>query len=104
MAQHDHVNETMTEPDDALAMLKADHHPVRTLFQLYEDTPDLYLKQIIAEHVFAELALHALLEEGAYLAVIGFQHGNGIVRLVHWLVLVGMIRLCHERVALHVCM
>jgi hemerythrin superfamily protein len=65
MAQHDHTNgnETMAEPDDAMAMLKADHRQVRTLFQQYEDTPDPYLKQIIAEHVFAALALHALLEE-----------------------------------------
>jgi hemerythrin superfamily protein len=63
MAQHDHVNETMTEPDDAMAMLKADHRQVRILLQQYEATPDPYLKQIIAEHVFAGLALHALLEE-----------------------------------------
>ncbi len=65
MAQHDHVNEheTIAEPNDAIAMLQADHRQVRTLFQQYEETPDPYLKQIIAEHVFAELALHALLEE-----------------------------------------
>lgn len=65
MTQHDNANEneTMAEPDDAMAMLTADHRQVRTLFQQYEDTPDPYLKQIIAEHVFAELALHALLEE-----------------------------------------
>ena len=65
MAQPDHANgnDAMHQPDDAIAMLKADHRQVRTLFQQYEDTPDQYLKQIIAEHVFAELALHALLEE-----------------------------------------
>jgi hemerythrin superfamily protein len=65
MTQHDHANEheTMAEPDEAMAMLTADHRQVRTLFQQYEDTPDPYLKQIIAEHVFAALALHALLEE-----------------------------------------
>lgn len=65
MAEPDHANgnETMTEPDDAIAMLKTDHHQVRTLFQQYEETHDPYLKQIIAEHVFAELELHALLEE-----------------------------------------
>ncbi len=51
------------EPDDAIAMLTADHRQVRALFQQYEATPDPYLKQIIAEHIFAELALHALLEE-----------------------------------------
>jgi len=65
MTQHDHANEheTRAEPDDAMAMLTADHRQVRALFQQYEDTPDPYLKQIIAEHVFAALALHALLEE-----------------------------------------
>jgi len=62
---HDHVNgdETIAEPDDAMTMLTADHRQVHALFQQYADTPDPYLKQIIAEHVFAELALHALLEE-----------------------------------------
>src|SRR4029450_697398 len=56
-------NDTMHQPDDAIAMLTADHRQVRALFQQYEDTPDPYLKQIIAEHVFAELSLHMLLEE-----------------------------------------
>jgi iron-sulfur cluster repair protein YtfE (RIC family) len=54
------------EPDDAIAMLTADHRQVRALFQQYEATPDPYLKQIIAEHIFAELALHALLEETVF--------------------------------------
>jgi hemerythrin superfamily protein len=65
MTQPDHANgnETMHEPEDAIAMLKADHRQVRTLFQQYEETSDPYLKQIIAEHVFAELTLHTLLEE-----------------------------------------
>ena len=68
MAQPEHINgnETMTEPNDALTMLQADHRQVRTLFQQYEATPDPYLKQIIAEHIFAELALHALLEETVF--------------------------------------
>ena len=48
--------------DDAMAMLIADHRQC-TLFQQYEDTSDPYLKQIIAEHVFAELTLHMPLEE-----------------------------------------
>jgi hemerythrin superfamily protein len=65
VAQPDHINgdETTAEPNDALAMLTADHRQVRALFQQYEDTSDPYLKQIIAEHVFAALVLHALLEE-----------------------------------------
>jgi hemerythrin-like domain-containing protein len=68
MAQHDHANENemIAEPDDAIAMLKADHRQVRTLFHQYEETTDPYLKQIIAEHVFAELTLHTLLEETVF--------------------------------------
>jgi iron-sulfur cluster repair protein YtfE (RIC family) len=54
---------TQANGNDALAMLFADHRHVRALFQHYADTPDPYLKQIIAEHVFAELTLHLVLEE-----------------------------------------
>jgi len=57
MAQPAHAN-----GHDALAMLTDDHRHVRALFQQYADTLDPYLKQIIAEHVFAELTLHLLLE------------------------------------------
>ena len=62
MTQHTYANddETRHQPDDAMAMLIADHRQVRALFQQYEDTSDPYLKQIIAEHVFAELTLHML--------------------------------------------
>src|SRR6266446_10660238 len=68
MAQHTHANEDETrhQPDDAIAMLTADHRQVRALFQQYADTPDPYLQQIIAEHVFAELTLHMLLEETVF--------------------------------------
>jgi len=68
MAQHTHANdnETNYQPDDAIAILTADHRQVRALFQQYADTPDPYLKQIIAEHVFAELTLHMLLEETVF--------------------------------------
>src|SRR5262245_64190116 len=68
MAQHIHANddETRHPPDDAIAMLTADHRQVCALFQQYADTSDPYLKQIIAEHVFAELTLHMLLEETVF--------------------------------------
>src|SRR5436309_1717175 len=68
MAQHNHANgnDAVHQPDGAIAMLKADHLQVGTLFQQYEETPDPYLKQIIAEHVFAELTLHMLLEEAVF--------------------------------------
>jgi len=64
MAQYDDANS-----NDAIAMLTADHRQVRALFQQYEDTSDPYLKQIIAEYVFAELTLHMLLEETVFYPV-----------------------------------
>jgi hemerythrin-like domain-containing protein len=75
MTQPDHTNEhePMHQPDDAIAMLKADHRQIRTLFQQYENTPDPYQKQIIAEHVFAELELHTLLEETVFYPVLAEQ-------------------------------
>src|SRR4030095_9970616 len=75
MAQHIHANddETNHPPDDAITMLTTDHRQVRALFQQYEDTPDPYLKQIIAEHVFAELALHTLLEEMVFYPAVAEQ-------------------------------
>src|SRR5207342_625435 len=84
MAQSDDANENemMGEPDDALAMLTADHRQVRALFQQYEDTPDLYLKQIIAEHIFAELTLHTLLEETVFYPAVAEQADEEGKRLV----------------------
>jgi hemerythrin superfamily protein len=75
MAQHIHANddERRHPPDDAIEMLTADHRQVRALFQQYADTSDPYLKQIIAEHVFAELALHMLLEETVFYPAVAEQ-------------------------------
>jgi len=75
MAQHIHANddETRHPHDDAIAMLTADHRQARALFQQYADTPDPYLKQIIAEHVFAELTLHMLLEETVFYPAVAEQ-------------------------------
>ena len=75
MAQAFHANddETNHPPDDAIAMLTADHRQVRALFQQYVDTSDLYLKQIIAEYVFAELTLHMLLEESVFYPAVAEQ-------------------------------
>jgi iron-sulfur cluster repair protein YtfE (RIC family) len=75
MTQHIHANddETNHQPDDAIALLTADHRQVRALFQQYAETPDLYLRQIIAEHVFAELTLHMLLEETVFYPAVAEQ-------------------------------
>jgi len=75
-------NDSMHQPDDAIAMLTADHRQVRALFQQYEDTPDPYLKQIIAEHVFAELTLHMLLEESIFYPAFAEQADEEGKRLV----------------------
>lgn len=85
MAQHNHTNgnEAMHQPDDALAMLTADHRQVRALFQQYADTPDPYLKQIIAEHVFAALTLHMLLEETVFYPAFAEQADEEGKRLVN---------------------
>jgi iron-sulfur cluster repair protein YtfE (RIC family) len=84
MAQHTHANndEIRQQPDDAIAMLTADHRQVRALFQQYADTSDPYLKQIIAEHVFAELELHMLLEETVFYPAFAEQADEEGKRLV----------------------
>ena len=75
MGQHICANddEPDHQPDDAIALLTADHRQVRALFQQYADTPDPYLRQIIAEHVFAELTLHMLLEEAVFYPAVAEQ-------------------------------
>jgi len=84
MAPHIHANddETRHQPDDAITLLTADHRQVRALFQQYAHTPDPYLKQIIAEHVFAELTLHMLLEETVFYPAVAEQADEEEKRLV----------------------
>ena len=84
MTRRDSANddEIRHQSDDAIAMLTADHRQVRALFQQYADTSDPYLKQIIAEHVFAELTLHMLLEETVFYPAVAKQtdeEGKGLV-------------------------
>ena len=84
MAQHIPANddEPRHQPDDAIAMLTAEHRQVRAFFQQYADTSDPYLKQIIAEHVFAELTLHMLLEETVFYPAVAEQADEEGKRLV----------------------
>jgi Hemerythrin HHE cation binding domain len=85
MAQHIHANddETRHPPADAIAMLTADHRQIRALFQQYADTSDPYLRQIIAEHVFAELEPHTLLEETVFYPVFAEQADEKGKRMIH---------------------
>jgi len=84
MAQHIPTNddETRHQPDDAIALLTAGHRQVCALFQQYAETPDPYLQQIIAEHVFAELTLHMLLEETVFYPAFAEQADEEGKRLI----------------------
>src|SRR5438309_7118810 len=65
MTRRDSANgdETRAGPDEALAMLQADHHTIRRLFQHYEATHEHALKWRIATDVFTALERHTLLED-----------------------------------------
>jgi hypothetical protein len=52
-------NDKRGQPEDALAMLKADHQRVRDLFQEYEAAQNPQAKRNIAEEAFVELEMHA---------------------------------------------
>jgi hemerythrin superfamily protein len=54
---------TPGQPEDAIAMLQADHQKVRDLFRHYETTTDPETQRQIAQHVCTALARHAQLEE-----------------------------------------
>jgi hypothetical protein len=52
----------LDEPEETMAILKADHQRVRDLFQHYAHTCDPYLRQQMATHVLTALELYALVE------------------------------------------
>ena len=54
------------QPTDAIAMLKADHHKIRTLFIAYHAARDRDTKRSVAQLVFVELETHAQLEEHVF--------------------------------------
>ena len=56
-------NATRSRPNNAIAMLHADHHKVRQLFRAYRTAPDPATQWEIALHIFDELEVHAQLEE-----------------------------------------
>ena len=82
-------NDAPPYPIDAIALLKTDHRKVKNLFARYESAGNFSTKQLIAEQVFTELAMHTHLEEHvfypAYEAMTGTQ-GTPLVadsRLAH---------------------
>jgi hemerythrin superfamily protein len=54
------------QPDNAIALLKADHCRVNNLFQQYETAQEHTRQRHIAEQVFTELDRHAQLEEDIF--------------------------------------
>src|SRR5919197_3002611 len=56
-------HETRSRPQDALAMLRAEHQQVRQLFRAYRSARDPATQWEIAQHIFDELDVHAQLEE-----------------------------------------
>ncbi len=74
--------ETMALPDDAIAMLKADHRKVLHLFRQYDATHDQDMQQRIAEDVFAALALLGQLEDAVFYPAFAEAGGEEGERLV----------------------
>jgi hemerythrin-like domain-containing protein len=70
------------QPEDAIAMLTADHQRVRELFQRYEGTKAWNTKQQIAEQVFTALDTHAQLEEQVFYPAFETQAGKKGTQLV----------------------
>ena len=57
-------NATRSRPQEAMALLPADHHKVRQLFRAYRTAQALATQGEMAQHIFDELDVHAQLEEG----------------------------------------
>jgi len=75
-------NNEMMPPEDAIAMLKADHQRVRDLFQAYEAATAQHAKQDIAEEAFIELDTHAQLEQQVFYPAVNEETEEGPA-LVH---------------------
>ena len=65
------------QPEDAVAMLKADHQKVRDLFQQYESATDPDTKRELAEAACTELEIHAQLEEQIFYPAVNEETDEG---------------------------
>ena len=54
---------TTAQPKDAIAMLKADHKKVSTLFEQFETSRSTAKKKALVAQICAELTVHTTLEE-----------------------------------------
>ena len=53
----------MTDQPDAIALLKADHRKVKTLFEKFEKAKDAATKKSLAQQICTELSVHTAVEE-----------------------------------------
>ena len=53
----------MTAKPDAIALLKADHRKVETLFEKFEKAKDAAAKTALAQQICTELSVHTAIEE-----------------------------------------
>ena len=53
----------MTDQPDAIALLKADHRKVETLFEKFEKAKDAATKKSLAQQICTELSVHTAIEE-----------------------------------------
>ena len=65
------------QPTDAIAMLKADHHKIRTLFVAYHAAMDRDTKRSVAQLVFVELETHAQLEAHVFYPAVHEESDDG---------------------------
>jgi hemerythrin-like domain-containing protein len=76
-------NATRSRPNDAIAMLHADHQKVRQLFRAYRLAQDPATQGEIALHIFDELEVHAQLEEVVFYQAVQEETTSLGKRLVH---------------------
>ena len=65
------------QPEDAIAMLKADHQKVRDIFQQYESATDSDTKRMLAEEACTELEIHSQLEEQIFYPAVNEETEEG---------------------------
>jgi hemerythrin superfamily protein len=66
---------------EAIAMLKADHHKIRTLFVAYQVAMDRATQRSVAHLVFVELETHAHLEEHVFYPAVHEETADGPARV-----------------------
>jgi hemerythrin-like domain-containing protein len=76
-------HETRSRPNDAIALLQADHHKVRQLFRAYRTAQDPATQWEIALDIFDELEVHAQLEEVVFYQAVEEETTSLGKRLVH---------------------